>query len=362
MKKILIIDDSAFMRRVLSDIINSTRGYEVAYTASHGGEGLRIIAQHDDIDVIFCDINMPLMNGLDFLRNVKQQGIEIPVIMISSCSEAQDTMEALDLGAFEFVPKPQSRTDEENKLYVENIVNAMTTAATYKDEQPTARLAARTVIKQPVVQPVGKMPTAEPPRRSQKDTGSKKLVAIVCSTGGPKALQHVLPKIKAGINAPVLVVQHMPVGFTATMASRLDSLSMMKVKEAADGEKIKKGVAYIAKGGTHLTLKKNNGDYTIKFDDRPAVVGLKPCGNLMYDSLVDSDFDEIICVVMTGMGADGTKGIKALSKHKKLYVIAQDEASSTVYGMPKAIYESGLTDCVCDLDEIANEIMKKVGA
>jgi two-component system chemotaxis response regulator CheB len=174
-------------------------------------------------------------------------------------------------------------------------------------------------------------------------------------------LQFVLPKLPENLATPITLVQHMPAGFTSSLASRLNDLSKISVVEANDGDRLKPGVCYIAKGGTHLTVfADRNGDY-VRFDDSPPVVGLKPCGNIMYNSLVNSDYDEIICVILTGMGADGTKGILELAKHKKVYVIAQDEESSTVYGMPKAIYEKGVVDVVCSIDDVADEITKKVG-
>lgn len=189
----------------------------------------------------------------------------------------------------------------------------------------------------------------------------KKLVAIVSSTGGPRALQQVIPKLPKNLDAPVLVVQHMPEGFTNTLSIRLNQLSAVEVEEASDDVPVEAGHVYIAKGGKHMILECKKSKVRIKLDDSEPVVGLKPCGNNMFESLCDMPYDEIICVVLTGMGADGTKGIRTLAKHKSIYVIAQDKKSSTVYGMPKAVYESHITDKVCDIKDIADEIVKKVG-
>lgn len=189
----------------------------------------------------------------------------------------------------------------------------------------------------------------------------KKLVAIVSSTGGPRALQQVIPKLPKNLDAPVLVVQHMPEGFTNTLSIRLNQLSAVEVEEASDDVPVEAGHVYIAKGGKHMILECKKSKVRIKLDDSEPVVGLKPCGNNMFESLCDMPYDEIICVVLTGMGADGTKGIRTLAKHKSIYVIAQDKKSSTVYGMPKAVYESHITDKVCDINNIADEIVKKVG-
>ena len=197
--------------------------------------------------------------------------------------------------------------------------------------------------------------------KSKPSSGSNRLIALVSSTGGPKALRTVIPMLPKNLAAPIVMVQHMPANFTTTLAERLDELSEINVSEVNGGEQVKRGNVYLCRGGKHLkVINKNNGHY-LELDDSPPVVGLKPCGNIMYDSLVDSGYDEIICVVLTGMGADGTNGIVNLSKNKKVYVIAQDEASSTVYGMPRAIYEKGMCDVVCDINDIAKEIIKKVG-
>ena len=372
MKKILVIDDSALMRRVMSDIIGNTNEYIVAYTAANGVEGLKIIEEKDDIVAIFCDINMPKMNGLELLKIIKSKGIETPFIIISAQGDASDTFSALELGAMEFIKKP-------NRIFVdvefrEKINKALFIASSVNDKEGIVDATYKSFRTGKPVQKNDRQETGNKLRDNKSDRKelkdiansfnlkTKKLVALVCSTGGPKALQSVIPKLPKNLAAPMLVVQHMPAGFTDTMARRLDELSAISVKEAAEGDVLKNGVVYIAKGGTHLAVKEEHGKVSIYYDDTPPIGGLKPCGNIMYSSICNLFcYDEIVCVVLTGMGADGTKGITELSGHKKLHVIAQDEKSSTVYGMPKAIYETGLTDVVCDLDKIAEEITKKVG-
>ncbi len=366
MKKILLIDDSPLMRRVISDIINATNEYCVAYTAINGLEGLTILRELDDILAVFCDINMPGMDGISLLRIAKDEGMKPPFIMCSSSNDARDTISALECGAIEFIKKPEN-IYRHGQFFDSRILRALQAAEEvynkgYVQQKTVAHVdvsAQQSVPpKAPVKQTRERMQVTN--NRTTKNNHSK-LVALVCSTGGPRALQYVIPKLPKNLAAPVLIVQHMPVGFTASLAARMNELSEIRVKEAEDGEKITNGVCYIAKGGTHLAVTTEPGVTRIKFDDTPPIVGLKPCGNIMYNSLHDVSYDEIVCVVLTGMGADGTKGIQELSKHKPIYVIAQDEASSTVYGMPKAIYESGLTDCVCDINKIAQEIVKKVG-
>ena len=191
--------------------------------------------------------------------------------------------------------------------------------------------------------------------------GNGVIVAIASSTGGPKALQSVIPFLPAELLAPVVLVQHMPAGFTKSMAERLNELSQVQVKEASNGEVLKNGVVYIAPGGTHIAIKKSGASHVISFNDMPPISGLKPCANIMFDSLTSSNYDEVVCVVLTGMGADGTNGILSLGKSKPIYVIAQDEKSSVVYGMPRAIYEAGVVDEVVTLSDVAKAITKNVG-
>lgn len=378
MKKVLVIDDSALMRRVMSDIISNTNEYIVAYTASNGIEGLRIIEEKKDIVAIFCDINMPKMNGLELLKVIKDKGIETPFIIFSAQGDATDTFTALELGAMEFIKKPnrifvdvEFREKVNKALFIASSINDRDGVdATYKNHGKNASKHEKASDNQSndskTLRPSNSTAIAVNKSEITVEDYSKlktrKLIALCCSTGGPKALQGVIPKLPKNLAAPMLVVQHMPAGFTDTMARRLDELSQIKVKEAAEGDVLKCGEVYIAKGGTHLAVKEERGKISIYFDDTPAIGGLKPCGNIMYSSICNLFYyDEIVCVVLTGMGADGTKGISELAGHKKIHVIAQDEKSSTVYGMPKAIYESGLTDVVCDLDKIAEEIIKKVG-
>ena len=415
MKKIMIIDDSALMRRALSDIIKHTEEYKVAYTANNGEDAFRIISDKDDISAVLCDIDMPGMDGIALLKKVREHNILIPFIMVSGTQNSLAAIEAVKYGAAEFLPKPDHLFRDDNPAFRANLLGALgkysrdfekddhaekvqrevsfhgnlrTEPATHKvtDNRFSAAKHAEVrdrleAVKQSVSAPAmfrehdrsPKPPAADGPHHDthfaahmehfvpKKGTGNV-LVALVCSTGGPKALQFVIPKLPKNLNAPVVMVQHMPKGFTASLANRLDSMSEVKVTEAAEGDIIEKGHVYIAKGGMHLKVRPSGSNAMLYFDDAPPIVGLKPCGNLMYESLCDFRmYDEIVCVVLTGMGADGTSGIKQLSKKQKIFVIAQDEASSTVYGMPKAIYEAGMVDVVCDLHDVANEITKKVG-
>lgn len=194
-----------------------------------------------------------------------------------------------------------------------------------------------------------------------ESSAGSKIVAIASSTGGPKALQSLIPKLPANLDAPILIVQHMPAGFTEALAGRLDSLGEISVKEAAEGDVILKGHVYLSKGGRHMNIREMSGKQTIHYTDEPPREGVRPCANYMYESLADSSYDEVICVVLTGMGADGTEGIRNLKKNKKVTVIAQNEETCIVYGMPRSVSIAGLSDKVVPLTQISNEIIKNVG-
>lgn len=377
MKKIMIIDDSALMRRALSDIMKHTSEYKVAYTANNGDNAYEIIMMHKDISLILCDIDMPGLDGISLLRAIRRDGITTPLIFITSRQDSATAIEAIKAGASEFLRKPERLFRDDDPEFREILLTSLAKHSLPPIEDSSASAApeyARASKQTKSLTHREAERTEQPEKPVHGNTeilkskvaskpGSKILVALVCSTGGPKALQFVIPKLPSNLNAPVVMVQHMPKGFTASLAQRLDTMSEVKVQEAVEGKVIEKGNVYIAKGGMHMVLNQSGRDVSLAFDDSPPIVGLKPCGNLMYDSIVKLDcYDEIVCVVLTGMGSDGTKGIQALKNAgKKIYVIAQDEASSTVYGMPKAIFDSGLTDVVCDIHEVADHITKKVG-
>jgi len=189
-----------------------------------------------------------------------------------------------------------------------------------------------------------------------------KIVAIAVSTGGPKALQNVISALPDNFNAPVVIVQHMPQGFTASLATRLNNISKIKVCEAKDGDKVENGCVYIARAGSHLNLIPNGKNTIIHYSDEGSREGVKPCANYMYESLAKCKYDQIICVVMTGMGADGTEGIKYLKQSgKNVLVITQSSESCVVNGMPNACVKAGLSDRVENLDNIATALTQLVG-
>lgn len=355
-KKILVVDDSALMRRVLCDIINSDRRFQVVATAANGLEAFDLLSRNQ-YDAVVLDVNMPRMNGLELLKELRKFKISARVMMASTDTKegAKTTLDALELGALDFIHKPDSAFDCRVASFKEQLLRTLEVVAGSKPPvfESEEKIQANRQITKKMVDIV---------RRHTEKIPGRKLVAIASSTGGPKALQAVIPKLPKELDAPVLLVQHMPQGFTASLAERLNELSKVTVREAKDGEELENGVVYISMGGKHMKVKTSPGGRAIiYYTDEPHREGVKPCANYMYESLAASRFDNILCVVMTGMGADGTEGIKNLKPHKNVHVIAQDQNSSTVFGMPKSVIQAGFADQVVALDQIAQEIILHVG-
>lgn len=352
-KNVLIVDDSALMRRVICDIIQSDDRYLVEDMAKDGQEAYELLTKKR-YDLIVLDINMPRMTGLELLEVMKREGIRSTVLMASSLTRdgAKETFLALELGAVDFVTKPGNYIEARGLNFRDQLRKALDALykATGSTDNRSLAKAARPVIQMP------KRPTA-----GIASKATAKIIALACSTGGPRSLQSVIPYLPANLNAAVLIVQHMPSGFTETLADRLNDISEVTVKEAQDKEPVKKGYVYIAPGGKHLKCVKGNQGHMLRVTDEPPRDALKPNANIMYESLLDSLYEEVVCVVLTGMGSDGTKGIEQLKTKKKLYVIAQDAASSVVYGMPKAVAQAGLTNEIVALDAVAEAITRNVG-
>ena len=355
-KKILLVDDSALMRRVLCDIIDSDIRFQVTDRAKDGLEAFDLLSRNS-YDAVVLDVNMPRMNGLQLLQELRKYKIPARVMMASTDTKegARTTLDALELGALDFVHKPDSAVDCRGENFRREFLRTLNVVANSK--LPTFAAEEKLSEEKGTVKEMMKIINHHP-----VSVSGSKIVAIASSTGGPKSLQSVIPLLPANLDAPVLVVQHMPVGFTASLAERLDNLSQLHVKEAAEGEELKKGWVYIAMGGKHLNVVTSPaGRHTLHLSEEPYREGVRPCANYMYESLKTSAYSQIVCVVLTGMGADGTKGIVNLETAKKIHVIAQDEATSTVYGMPKSIAAAGLVNQVVGLDDVAQEIIMNVG-
>ncbi len=353
MKKILVVDDSALMRSVICDIINSDKRFQVEDRATNGLEALHLL-RRKQYDAVVLDINMPVMNGIELLEELQKEKFTAKILVASTDSEAnaKATLDALDMGALEFIHKPGQAVDcrledfKKKLLYLLSIVS---------DGKP---VLCDGIVKH-------RIKTAKSSAGMLQETASvlqdKKVVAIASSTGGPKALQTVIPLLPENLNAPVVIVQHMPKGFTASFAERLDSLSELTVTEAKEGDILQAGHVYLAMGGKHMNIVRSGERHKIHYSDEPSREGVKPCANYMFESLADSGFDEVLSVVLTGMGADGTKGIEYLKSHKKVHVVTQNEESCSVYGMPKSVVKAGLSDKVVPLQQIAREIILYTG-
>lgn len=353
MKKVLIVDDSALMRRVYCDIIEADKRFQIEDKAKDGLEALKLL-EEKTYDVVILDINMPNMNGIQLLKELRKRKISAKVIVASTDTSqgAKVTIDALELGALDFIHKPDRvfdcKGEDFKRIFLERVeIGCDSKAPTFEDKIFTEHTSDVKVI--------------ELMQKHKEMISGNKIIAIACSTGGPKALQAVIPRIPQSIAAPILIVQHMPSGFTASLAERLNSLSEITVTEAKEGDIIEKGHAYLSIGGRHMTVTSSNGNQVIHYMDKPSREGVRPSANYMFESLDDSSYNEVVCVVMTGMGADGTEGIGNLKKKKKVHVMTQEQSTCAVYGMPKSTVQAGLSDQEVALEKIAQEIILAVG-
>ncbi len=351
MKKILIIDDSALMRRVMSDIINAEPDICVADTAENGKAAADLLSEQKTYDLILLDINMPQMDGIGFLKYLNEHHYTIPTLMVSSIASrsTKETMRALDLGAYDFVKKPEGIRGISAGEFREQLLEKVRCAFKIRHVQMPKAVREKTDHKK-------RIRIAEPGNRHAVSSGrgKKSILFIASSTGGPKALQSVVPHIPGDIGCPVVVVQHMPSGFTRSLAERLDEMSPCKVVEAQDGDILKNGVVYVAKGGHQLLASpcSRNEHQLLVRKDEPRN-GLRPCADIFLESLLDCGYEKIFCAVLTGMGSDGTKGLLQLKKLKDVYTVGQSEESCVVYGMPRAAVKAEVVDQVADLQDVA---------
>lgn len=347
-KNILVVDDSALVRRIICDIINSDENFQATDFCRDGLEAYERL-KVKSYDGVVLDVNMPRMDGLQLLERLQKEGIKAKVVMVSTLTtkDAEVTILAMERGAIDFVTKPSNVIEAKGEVFKKQLLSVLTAVydtQVYKRNTPVSPKLV-TVVKH--IKPV---------------RTDKKLVALACSTGGPKALQSVIPYLPKNLDAPMVLVQHMPPGFTKSMADRLNELSEISVKEAQEGDILEKGHVYVAPGGKHMeVVKMRDGSHRIALNDMPPIGGLRPCANIMFDSLTKTDYDEIICIVLTGMGADGTNGILSLNRKKPIHVIAQDAQTCVVYGMPRAIAEAGMVDEMVPLEQVAKTITKNVG-
>ena len=353
-KKVLVVDDSALMRSVLCDIINSDERFIVEDRAINGKDALELILKKD-YDAVVLDVNMPVMNGVELLKELHRRRFSANIMMASTDTRegAQVTMDCLELGALDFIHKPDKAQECRDGRFQDKFLRILDTVSNAKKSRFMSgpSLGEMKATKKVV----------ELASRSTVAAHRNQVVAIASSTGGPKALHQVIPLLPGNLSCPVLIVQHMPAGFTKTLAERLNTMCDLTVKEAEEGESVVAGTIYIAKGGSHMNVVRKGPLNVIHYTDEPQREGVKPCANYMYESLRTIPYDNILCVVLTGMGQDGTEGITNLKKVKKIRTIAQEESTCVVYGMPKAIVNNHLADQVVPLGQIAQEIIMNVG-
>ncbi|HHY08937.1 MAG TPA: chemotaxis response regulator protein-glutamate methylesterase [Firmicutes bacterium] len=341
--KVLVVDDSAFMRKLISEIINAEADLEAVATARNGQDALNKLARLD-IDVVTLDVEMPVMDGLEALRHIMSTK-PLPVVMLSSMTKkgSDTTMQALALGAVDFIPKPSGSISLDLKDIAALIVEKV-------------RLAAKAQVRE--IKKTSPLPRAVRPKVFPPAAAgaAEKLVIIGSSTGGPRAVEEVFGQLPRNLPAGILVVQHMPAHFTRSFAERLDALFSFPVKEAADGDLIENSKVLIAPGDFHLLVGQ---DRRVHLNQSDKVMFLRPAIDVTMASLISVYGSKILGVILTGMGRDGAQGMAKIKAAGGI-TIAQDQNSSTIYSMPRAAAEEGNADYILPLNRIGEAISKIV--
>ena len=343
--RIVVADDSPFMRTVLGGAL-AAAGFEVVGTARDGDEALAQ-CRATRPDAMTLDLAMPGLDGLGVLRALKESGApDVPVIVVSAFSPAHGAraVDALAEGAFDLVPKPA--VGEPFHTFTENLAERLRQAVAQASTAPL------------VGNGNGNGQAAPAPRGAAPATGTPRAVIIAASTGGPRALAQLLPALPARLGEGMLIVQHMPAGFTGSLAARLDRMSPLHVREAALGDQLEPGTALIAPGGTHLRL---DGTRHARLTDEAPVGGLRPRADLTIADVAGGWGERTLLVVLTGMGRDGAQGARAV-RAAGGRILCEAAESCTVYGMPRAVIEDGLADVVLPLGELAEAIATEAGA
>ncbi len=374
--RVLIVDDSAFMRSVLTRLISASDDFEIVGTGVNGQEAVDKVKELKP-DVVTLDIEMPVKTGIEALSEIVSSDNPVPCVMISSLTEegAQATLEALELGAVDFIPKALGDASR-NILRQAGIIQEKLKAAvsvrkrhmrpTTPVRAPSAATSQAPASPATPARPEAKAAprlTTETPTPVQKRLSTKtgrpkspKIIVVGSSTGGPKALQEFIPFLPANLSVPVVVAQHMPANFTGPMANRLNAKSGLNVQEAQHGDVLKPGNVYIAQGGKHLRVVQKSGQYILSIDEDNGESHYMPSVSVLAKSVSDVLGGDAIAVMLTGMGTDGADGFTEL-KGKGAYIIAQDEQTSVVYGMPKAVAEACKVNEILPLNEIAQAVV-----
>ncbi len=334
--KVAIVDDSAFMRKVIRDSLTD-RGFEVVNIGRNGKDAVEI-ASNGTVNVMTLDVQMPLMDGLEALKKIMSTA-PMPVIMLSSLTkkDARITVEALSLGAFDFVTKPGGAISLDFNVVADELAEKIVLAASYK----------------PASKP-------NPPQMIKYVSHRKKydFIVIGSSTGGPRALDVVIQGIPSNFPLPVLIVQHMPPKFTTALAMRLNDESKLKVVEVTKEMELFPKMIYVATGDKHMEVFRKNGILAVRPMNGPKMNSVKPAVDYTLISAAESNAS-VLCAILTGMGKDGTEGVKRFKKNN-ITVVAESQKTAIVYGMPKSIVNAGLADYVLDLNEISGKIVELI--
>jgi two-component system chemotaxis response regulator CheB len=344
--RVLVVDDSAYVRKVVKQMLSRSPFIEVVGTARDGAEALEL-AEELRPDVITCDLIMPNVDGVEFVK-AQMARRPVPIIIITIANQAgEQVLAALDAGAMDFVQKPTALATDKLLEIADELVEKVKAAA----QSPVRDRPFRDPAIAAPIPMVG-------PRAAT--VSQVQIIVIGTSTGGPQALKSVIPRLPADCPAPVAMVLHMPVGYTEMYARKLDEMSGLRVIECQGGEEVKSGMAYLAPAGRHLTFKRDvDGLVRTHLDVRPLDTPHRPSVDVLFHSAADVYGERVLAVVMTGMGADGREG-SAWIKAKGGFVITESEESCVVYGMPRSIVEAGLSDQTVSLDDISQAIMDRL--
>jgi two-component system, chemotaxis family, protein-glutamate methylesterase/glutaminase len=348
--RILIVDDTAVYRRLLVDVVESLDPRNEV-SASPSGRLALARLQDAPADLVLLDVEMPDLNGLDVLRILRREHPGTSVVMVSGTSSAaaSTTMAALGLGALEFVRKPEGVSPEASRAELrDHLRPLLRLVSTRKHLREAGQAPPEAAPHPPVPAPhpapaPSRAPT--PPSSAHPHPGPFSALAIGVSTGGPNALSEVIPALPADLGVPVLLVQHMPPLFTASLAEHLDKTSKLRVREAVEGEPIQAGTVYLAPGGRHMVLRRTpeEGGFIVGLNENPPENSCRPSVDVLFRSMAAHCEGDVLAVVMTGMGNDGLQGVRALKRHG-CHCLTQSEATCVVYGMPMAVDEAGLSD------------------